>query len=54
MPVVHKLREVAKSINTPVKDIYKAGQWSYSPAGVPISILTGKLAANKIIKKNKK
>lgn len=54
IPVVHKFRDVAKSIKTPLRGIYKAGQWSYSPAGVPIAILTGKMAADKIIKKNKK
>ena len=53
IPVVHKFLDVAKSINTPIKDVYKAGQWSYSPAGVPISILTGKMAADKVIKELK-
>lgn len=54
IPVVHKFSGVGKAIKTPIKDIYKAGQWSYSPAGVPISILTGKLAANKVLKKKRK
>jgi len=53
IPVVHKFREVAKSINTPIKDVFKAGQWTYSPAGVPIAILTGKMAADKVIKELK-
>lgn len=48
IPVVHQFSQVAKSVNTPIPDVYKAGQWSYSPAGVPIAILTGKLAADKI------
>jgi phytoene dehydrogenase-like protein len=52
MPVVDKFLDVAKSINTPIKGIYKAGQWAYSPAGVPISIMTGKMAADKVIKKH--
>jgi phytoene dehydrogenase-like protein len=50
IPVVHSFRDVAKSVKTPFPDIFKAGQWSYSPAGVPIAILTGKLAADKITK----
>ena len=50
IPVVHKFLEVASSVNTPFKNIYKCGQWSYSPAGLPISILTGKLAADKVLK----
>jgi len=33
---------------TPVPGVYQAGQWSYSPSGLPISILTGKLAADRI------
>jgi phytoene dehydrogenase-like protein len=45
VPVVHEMQQVAKSVLTPMKDIYKAGQWAYSPSGLPIAILTGKLAA---------
>jgi phytoene dehydrogenase-like protein len=48
IPVVHQFSKVAKSVNTPIPNVYKAGQWSYSPAGVPIAILTGKMAADKI------
>jgi hypothetical protein len=36
---------------TPVPSIFQAGQWAYSPAGVPMSILTGKLAANQVLKR---
>jgi phytoene dehydrogenase-like protein len=48
MPAVHSLPRVARSILTPIPDVYQAGQWSYSPSGLPISILTGKLAADRI------
>lgn len=54
MPAVTSLPGVAKSVNTPIPDVIQAGQWSYSPAGLPISILTGKLASNKAIKELKK
>lgn len=54
MPVVNKIQISDRSVITPVPNIYQAGQWAYSPAGVPMSILTGKLAADKIIKKMKK
>jgi phytoene dehydrogenase-like protein len=54
MPVVNKIQISDRSVFTPVPSIYQAGQWAYSPAGVPMSILTGKLAADKVIKKNKK
>lgn len=50
-PVVDKMSKVATSINTPLPHVYQAGQWTFSPSGLPISILTGKLAADKIIKK---
>lgn len=52
LPVVHKIQSSRKSIKTPLKNIYQAGQWAYSPAGVPMSILTGKLAADVIIQKS--
>lgn len=54
MPVINNIRIADRSVLTPFPAIYQAGQWAYSPAGVPMSILTGKLAANKIIKATKK
>lgn len=51
MPVVSKIQFSDRSVLTPIPSIFQAGQWAYSPAGVPMSILTGKLAADKIIKK---
>jgi phytoene dehydrogenase-like protein len=50
MPAVHSLPRVASSVLTPIPDIYQAGQWTYSPSGLPISILTGKLAADRVVK----
>jgi phytoene dehydrogenase-like protein len=50
MPAVNKLPKVASSVLTPIPNIYQAGQWTYSPSGLPISILTGKLAADKVLK----
>ncbi len=47
MPAVSSMPRIAKSVETPFKDISQAGQWTYSPAGLPISILTGKMAANR-------
>ncbi len=37
-----------------VKDIYQCGQWAFAPAGVPTTILIGKLAADKTLKKKGK
>lgn len=51
VPVVNKIQKSDKSVYTPIPNIYQAGQWVYSPAGVPMSILTGRLAADKIMKK---
>jgi phytoene dehydrogenase-like protein len=50
MPAERSLPGVAKSVLTPIPDVYQAGQWTYSPAGLPISILTGKLAADRVLK----
>jgi phytoene dehydrogenase-like protein len=50
MPVVNSLPGIAKSVLTPIPNIVQAGMWAYSPSGLPISILTGKLAANRILK----
>jgi phytoene dehydrogenase-like protein len=50
MPAVNKLPKVASSVLTPIPDTYQAGQWTFSPSGLPISILTGKLAADRILK----
>jgi phytoene dehydrogenase-like protein len=50
IPVVHKMQEVSKSVITPIPNIFQAGQWAYNPAGVPMCIMTGKLAADKSMK----
>jgi phytoene dehydrogenase-like protein len=50
MPAVHALPAIARSILTPIPDVYQAGQWTFSPSGLPISILTGKLAADRVLK----
>lgn len=53
MPSVNHMLHVAKSVLTPIPGVFQAGQWVYSPAGLPISILTGKLAADKVLKSKK-
>ncbi len=50
MPAENRMLSIAKSVDTPLNSIFQAGQWTYSPAGLPISILTGKLAADKALK----
>jgi len=51
IPVVHKMQDVSKSVITPIPNIYQAGQWAYNPAGLPMCIMTGKLAADKAMKR---
>jgi phytoene dehydrogenase-like protein len=49
LPSVTKTLKVSQSVNTCIPNVYQAGQWTYSPSGLPISILTGKLAADKVL-----
>jgi phytoene dehydrogenase-like protein len=49
-PAVHRMQQVARSVLTGLPDIYQAGQWSFSPSGLPMAILTGKLAADRVVK----
>jgi phytoene dehydrogenase-like protein len=50
MPAEKRLPKITNAIRTSVPGIVQAGQWTYSPSGLPISILTGKLAADRVIK----
>jgi phytoene dehydrogenase-like protein len=53
VPVVHELRKIGSSVKTPIPNVFQAGQWAYSPAGIPTAILTGWHAAKNVMKKNK-
>ncbi|MFZ6018702.1 MAG: NAD(P)/FAD-dependent oxidoreductase, partial [Chloroflexota bacterium] len=53
-PVIHTLKDIPKSVLTPIPNVYQAGQWVYSPAGVPIAMLTGWYASQNIIKRARK
>jgi phytoene dehydrogenase-like protein len=54
LPSVSRFRKIAQAIKTPLPHLHQAGQWTFSPAGLPVSILTGKLAADAVIKIMKK
>ena len=54
IPVVNKLKDIPKSVLTPIPGVLQAGQWAYAPAGVPIAMLTGWYATQKIIKRSKR
>lgn len=53
-PVINTLKDIPKSVLTPIPNVYQAGQWAYSPAGVPIAMLTGWYATRSILKRDKK
>ncbi|MFO7711953.1 MAG: NAD(P)/FAD-dependent oxidoreductase, partial [Dehalococcoidia bacterium] len=48
IPAETRLPRIANSIKTPIPDVFQAGQWVFSPSGLPVSILTGKLAADAV------
>ena len=49
IPVINQMHKSGRSVDTVLPSVYQAGQWVYSPSGLPISILTGKLAADKVL-----
>jgi len=53
VPVVHELRKMPSSVRTSIPNVYQAGQWAYSPAGIPTAILTGWHAAQNVMKTKK-
>lgn len=50
MPAESRIPKIMNAIKTQIPGIYQAGQWTYSPSGLPISLLTGKIAADQVIK----
>jgi phytoene dehydrogenase-like protein len=50
MPAVHEFGSIQKAVETGVQDVLQCGMWTFSPAGLPVSIITGKLAADKAAK----
>ena len=50
MPAENRLPKIYSATKTPIPDVWQAGQWTYSPSGLPIAILTGKLAADAVVK----
>lgn len=50
-PVANRLTQIMSTAKTKIPDVFKSGQWTYSPSGVPIAILTGRIAAKAIQKK---
>jgi len=50
IPAESRIPKIMNAVKTPIPGVVQAGQWTYSPAGLPISILTGKIAADTVIK----
>lgn len=51
LPVEHRLQRLAGSTRTPLPNVFQAGQWVFSPAGIPTAILTGWNAARHVMKR---
>ena len=54
LPAESRLPKIMSSTRTQIPNVFQAGQWTYSPSGLPISILTGKLAADGVQKELKR
>lgn len=50
LPVENSFKKITRSVKTPIEDVLQCGQWTFSPSGLPVSILTGKLAADEVRK----
>jgi phytoene dehydrogenase-like protein len=53
-PAENRFKKIRRAVLTPLADIYQAGQWTFSPSGLPISILTGKVAADLVHQERKR
>jgi phytoene dehydrogenase-like protein len=53
-PAENQLINISRAVNTPIPGIFQAGQWTFSPSGFPVSLITAKLAADKILNNLKK
>lgn len=51
-PALTSMKNVKDAVLTPFKNIYQCGHWTFSPSGLPVALMTGKLAADKIISKS--
>ncbi|MDD5220731.1 MAG: NAD(P)/FAD-dependent oxidoreductase [Candidatus Bipolaricaulis sp.] len=54
VPAVNRMQRVSRSVLTALPDVFQAGQWAYSPSGLPMAILTGKLAADRVARELRK
>lgn len=50
IPAESRLPKIMSAVKTSIPGVYQAGHWTYSPSGLPIAFLTGKIAADQVIK----
>jgi len=48
-PAQTKLIRINAAVKTPFYNILQAGMWTYSPAGFPVALITGKLASDQAL-----
>lgn len=53
MPAEKRLVKITNAVKTPLPNVSQAGQWTYSPSGFPVSLITGKVASDRINNKLK-
>jgi len=53
IPISAGILNMKKAVITPIPDIYRAGQWTASPAGLPTCIMSAKMAADLVHSKTK-
>ena len=46
VPISAGMLNMKKAVITPIPDVYRAGQWTASPAGLPTCIMTARMAAD--------
>ncbi len=50
IPVDAGMLNMKKAVLTSLPDVYKAGQWTVSPAGLPTCIMTAKMVSDRVKK----
>ncbi len=54
MPAVSKFGSIRKAVETDIPGVLQCGHWTFSPAGLPVAVITGKLAADAAAARGKK
>jgi phytoene dehydrogenase-like protein len=48
IPLDATMLTMKKAIRSPIPDVFRAGQWTASPAGLPTCIMTARMAADMV------